>query len=51
MISLLNIDTGRSREEAALTERAKEQSHVLREGEGNRKREECKTCCQEVYIL
>ena len=31
MTSLLKIDTGSSRAEAALTERANEQSHVLRE--------------------
>ena len=31
MTSLLKIDTGSSRAEAALTERANEQSHVLRD--------------------
>lgn len=31
MTSLLKIDTGSSRAEAPLTERANEQSHVLRE--------------------
>lgn len=53
MISLLNIDTGRSREEAALTERANEQSHVLREWkrEGEGKRKKCMTCCQEIYCI
>ena len=30
MISLLKIDTGRSRAEPALTQRANEHSHVLR---------------------
>ena len=30
MTSLLKIDTGSSRAEAALTERANEQSHILR---------------------
>ena len=36
MISLLKIDTGRSRAEPALTQRANEHSHVLRGERGGR---------------